>query len=213
MGSTASYCWIQNSGFTPDLLKKKLEPVKEQAENVEDDLMTGLSAVLPPDLLQQLQAMYEAERQEAASLRSPSLAYRRDTPWLPYFEMRLCDGSIADSRAAKKLSRQFGAPVLVMALFDSDILFLSYADAAGSTVCDYAKPNFEEMEEYDTDLYSTEFPEILLRLFANTDAAAVRDIWDGEEAFANDRLEKLCQLLGLPLLGEGCPMPEGFEIL
>ena len=44
MGSTASYCWIQNSGFTPDLLKKKLEPVKEQAENVEDDLMTGLSA-------------------------------------------------------------------------------------------------------------------------------------------------------------------------
>ena len=68
MGSTASYCWIQNSGFTPDLLKKKLEPVKEQAENAEDDLMTGLSAVLPPDLLQQLQAMYEAERQEATSL-------------------------------------------------------------------------------------------------------------------------------------------------
>lgn len=100
-----------------------------------------------------------------------------------------------------------------MALFDSDILFVAYADAAAGTACDYAKPNFEEMEEYDTDLHSTDFPQILLRLFVNADPAALREAWDGEEVFADARLEKLCALLPLPILYSGETPPEGFQLL
>ncbi len=221
MGTTMSFYWVRNTGAAPETLRQKLEPVRREAERGDEQFMKLLSSFMTPDALRQMREGAAAGQAEISRMFSsggraasggPRLAYRQDAPWLPYFEARLCDGGIADSSRARRLSRKLGAPVLAFALFDSDICFVSYAGASGEA-WDHAKPNLPEFEEFDREFFSTDFPDFILGLFPAADAASLRALWEGEEVFADGRMEKMCAALGLPLLyGEEAP-PQGFEFL
>lgn len=147
------------------------------------------------------------ERPEPDRKKSVWLACRPDARWLPLFEERLCEGYTASSRDTDRLARQFSAPVLAFSIFDSDILFVSYSDPENDIRVDYAKPNWEGFEEYDMDLYQEEFPAFLC---AYADEAALREAWEGEEVFADDRMHKLCGLIGAQVLYDSQDLPEGF---
>lgn len=219
MGTTQSFCWLGSTGAAPETLKKKLVPMRRETADMCEKSRRLFASLLTPEQRKLLESG-DAEAREAFSFLFPSeeatgphLAYRREAPWLPYFETFLCDGNIADSAGARRLSQKLGAPVLVMALYDSDICFVSYADASEGTAWDHAKPNSPEIEEFDKDLYSTAFPAFLLKLFPAADPAALTALWDREECFADDRVEGMCAALGLRPLYDGKTPPEGFAFL
>ncbi|MBO5035066.1 MAG: hypothetical protein J6C43_05600 [Oscillospiraceae bacterium] len=155
-----------------------------------------------------MQEIEQGKIAQAKERRKVGLAYRPDARWLPLFEENLCEGYNASSRDAGKLAKTFGAPVLAFSIFDSDILFVSYADPEKGISEDYAKPNFEGFEEYDMDQYQEAFPQFLC---AYGDEAALREAWEGEEVFADDRMAKLCELIGAQVLYDGSKLPQGFQ--
>ena len=137
------------------------------------------------------------------------IAYRESAKWLPFFEEHLCEGYIASSNEAEKLSSIFGAPVMAFAVFDSDIFFVSYSDAANGIAYDYAKPNFEEFEDFDIDLYSTEFPAFLLEFCSKDELSAA---WEKpDDVFADDRMEQIAQLVQTELIYDSSHIPEGYQ--
>ncbi len=140
--------------------------------------------------------------------KGPVLAYRSDARWLPLFEETLCEGCTASSRDTERLARKFGAPVLAFSIFDSDILFLSYSDPGRGFRADFAQPNFDEAQEMIDEPYRMEFPAFLC---AYADEEALRKVWEGEEVFADDRMHKLCQLIGAEVLYDSVELPQGFQ--
>lgn len=148
------------------------------------------------------------EEQAAPPQKGPVLAWRADARWLPLFEETLCEGNMASSRDAERLSEVFGEPVLAFAIFDSDILFVSYSDPGRGFRADFAQPNFEQAEEMIDEPYQREFPTFLC---AYADEEALRTIWEGEEVFADDRMLKLCEAIGAQVLYDGEELPEGFQ--
>lgn len=154
-------------------------------------------------------APHEGQREpEPSGRKNVWLAYRPDARWLPLFEENLCEGYNASSRDTEKLAKTFGAPVLAFSIFDSDILFVSYSDPEKNIREDYAKPNFEGFEEYDMDQYEEAFPAFLC---AYGDEAALREAWEGEEVYADDRMAKLCEAIGAQVLYDSQELPQGFQ--
>lgn len=217
MGTTMSFYLIENRGFTPEELSGKVaglqEKVSVKAKAQEAFLHQAIQSSLSPEqqkawksFLQEIeQGMVkraEEHRKEAV------LAYRSDAKWLPLFEENLCEGYNATSRDTAKLAKTFGAPVLAFSIFDSDILFASYADPEKGIFEDYAKPNFEGFEEYDMDQYQQGFPQFLC---AYGEEISLREAWEGEEVFADDRMAKICELIGAQVLYDGEELPDGFQ--
>lgn len=136
------------------------------------------------------------------------IGYNASSKWLPFFEANRCEGYIASSKDAKELSQVFGTPVLVFSIFDSDILLVSYSNAAKNVVCNYVKPNFDDPE---MGLHSTVFPECMLD-FCNQDK--LKEIWEEPDVvFADERMEKICKLIEVKLLYHPDYMPEGFQAI
>lgn len=226
MGTTMAFYHVKNNGFDRNSLQSIMEhsfPRKEGSSSVVGFLekfteIFGEEKVqqMRPDLERAVQFMQEKSVDafsfcNTPQLPSPMIAYREDAPWLPFFDLNICDGYNASSKDARRLSKAFGVPVLAFSIFDSDVLMVSYSDAAQNIAYDYAKPNFPEMEEYDTGLFQAEFPQFLLELCPKTPEATLRAIWDGDEVFADDRMYKLGEVLGLsPIDTE---VPEGFETI
>lgn len=193
MGLTMSFYHIQNRGFTPDGLKTVMKEhfPAENAGNKKLDMFRGvLEAVIGERRASEL----DIGALVGADTAAPTVAFSADKPWLPFYDESLCDGAVASSGDAMTLSKIFGVPVLSFAAFDSDVLFVSFADGATGETFDHAKPNFEEFEEFDDEQYSTDAPLFLGRLGADMDAVA--EIWQEEVTFAEERMEKLCGLIG-----------------
>lgn len=209
MGTTMAFYHIKNQDFSRGQLQEILGRSfpKKDDESFFDSLKLLLgdekAEILKAQMGQDDPSLFEE------GLPSPMVSYRPDAPWLPFFEERLCEGYNASSRDACRLSQKFKAPVLAFSLFDSDLLLVSYGDAAQDIRYDCAKPNYEEMEEFDTELYKAEFPWFLVELCPGVSEDALREIWDAEEAFADDRMEKLCTALRMVPIYD-C-VPDGFE--
>ena len=223
---------IMNCGFDLDQLQDRMNRSFQKKDGVSsaDELFKKIRAMYSEDKLQQLwPQMEQAEQLLKESIKeregrmdvmgfgrrprlpSPMVAYCPDAPWLPFFDEDICEGYNASSKDALRLSKAFQAPVLAFSIFDSDILMLSYGDAAKNLAYDYAKPNCQGMEEYDTGLFQTAFPQFLLELCPQAEEKRLREIWDGEEVFADNRMEKLSEILGtVPLYSA---VPEGFEAI
>lgn len=202
---------IPNQGFSRGQLQGILGQSFPKKGNADASFFDSLNALLGDENAELLKAQMEADDPSLFEERlpSPMLAYSPDAPWLPFFKERLCEGYNASSRDACRLSRKFKAPVLAFSLFDSDLLLVSYGDAARNIRYDCAKPNYAEMEEYDTELYKAEFPQFLTELFPDVSENTLREIWDAEEVFADDRMEKLCTVLRMvPIYDRD---PDGFE--
>lgn len=217
MGTTRSFYHVKNDGFDRERLRTVLSgfPSEESRMAQFEKMMIDL---VGEEMFRKAQQETEATKRrfdsifgERPRLPSPMIAYRADAVWLPYFDVNICEGYTASSRDARKLSDAFGVPVLAFAIFDSDILMVSYCDAAKGVEYDYAKPNVEEMEEYDMDRFRNEPPTFLPELFPALTEEKLTEIWEGDEVFADDRMYKLEEILGLSSIFE--EPPEGFEVI
>lgn len=220
MGTTMSYIQLKNRGFTREELQRCMNALfsseKGKAHPLED-LERGMEALTGRELtgkdrllLHFLHSVAEAETDSRAQM-----AFRTDAPWLPLWQTWLCDGKVLSSGDLGKLSKAFQTPVLSFALFDSDVMFVSFQDAAAGTAFDYARLPFEEYEEYDDEIYQLGFPEFLAELCPPERREELRNIWeedDEDEVFADDRMWKLMELLGMEAIDPGAEQfPEGFE--
>ena len=104
---------------------------------------------------------------------------------------------------------------LAFALFDSDVLFASYRDEATGEAYDYARLPFEDYEEYDDEVYQLGFPAFLADLCPPERREELRTAWETDEeyeVFADDRMWKLMELLGMEGIDPGAEQfPAGFE--
>ena len=75
--------------------------------------------------------------------------------------------------------------MLAFSIFDSDVLFVSYADPERKLRLDFAKADFEEAEEMIEAPFRGEFPSFLCTYGFVT---ILREIWEGVEVFADDRM-------------------------
>lgn len=220
MGTSAAYYCIWNSGFTQDELKEKIETISSSGKKKDEAFFGSLSAFLAPQIAKQIRAGAAesmAHFDTIFGMKGQSqgnravIAYSPEAKWLPLFETTLCEGYTASSKDSIRLSKLFNAPVLAFSIFDSDVLFVSYSDAKKGIRYDYAKPNCEGFEEYDTDQYSTEFPDFLSEFCSKPE---LESIWNNaDEVFADDRLEKLCRLMQIDLLYDSTCALEGYQFI
>lgn len=218
MGTTMTCIQLKNRGFTREELQgcmTALFPGKEPEPRPLDELERGMAALKGTALSSKDRAILKLlhgvmKREE----RGPQAGFRADAPWLPFWHTGMCEGSVRSSRNLRRLSEAFGTPVLAFAIFDSDVLFVSYRDNATGTAYDYAKPNCEGYEEYDSETYRTDFPEFLVDLCPPGSRPRLEEIWSAEEVFADDRMYKLLELLGAEVIDPGAECyPEGFELI
>ena len=99
---------------------------------------------------------------EDDSLDSPTIRYQENAKWRLFYDEDVWEGYIALHENAMQLSIICSTPVLAFSVFDSDILFVSYADTNKNIHYNYAKPNIDGYDEFDIDLYKTAFSRFLL---------------------------------------------------
>lgn len=217
MGMSMAFYHIRNDGLDREQLQAGLRKIagEESASAKFEKMMIEL---VGEEMFRQAQRETEATQRHFDSifgarpkLPSPMIAYRPDEPWLPFFNVDICEGYNASSRDARKLSRLFCAPVLALSVYDSDILLVSYSDAAKGVEYDYAKPNSEWMEEYDMETFRNEFPAFLLELCPMLTRERLAEIWEADEVFADDRMYKLGEVMSLSPIN--VEVPEGFEVI
>lgn len=208
-----SFYGIANKGFAIDELQAKIENFKPK----KDKHLELLESMLTAEQLAELQRSKEHMASIFKSSVPPRgdktvLAYHASARWLPFFDVNLCEGFIASSKDAKRLSQIFEAPVLALALFDSDVFFVSYCDAERGIRYDFAKPNSDEIEEFDAQQYKTSFPEFLLEFCPAQSHEQLHACWEEQELVdADDRMEKIADLLSFAPLYSSDELPEGFQ--
>jgi len=212
MGTTYSFLYIENREFAQGELARILNELSEREKQKGAPFLELVRQLMIREGMAPGPAGGPFGGMERPASPKAALAYREDARWLPLFVESLCDGDIVDSGKLRGLSRQFQTPVFSFALFDSDVLFLSYCDDKEGIVYDYAKPNYEGFDEYDEEGYQSEFPQFLLTLFGAEQEEALRAVWEEENmVFADDRMAKLAELLGLELIYEFSKDIPGFQ--
>lgn len=151
----------ENRGFTSQELQACMDALfsgKTQEQRPLKDLERGMKALKGEELTLKdraiLKMLHSAMKREDKGTEGPQVGFRPDAPWLPFWHTEMCEGSIRPSQTLRRLSEAFRTPVLAFALFDSDVLFVSYRDDAGGEAYDYAKLPWEEYEEYDDETYA-----------------------------------------------------------
>ena len=219
MGTTMSYIQLKNRGFTKEELQECLNVLygeKEKGAPPLQDLERGMEALTGKALTEKdrtlLHFLHSLTGEEQD--KRPQMAFRTDAPWLPLWQTWLCDGVIVSSGDLGALSKTFRTPVLAFALFDSDVLFASYRDEATGEAYDYARLPFEDYEEYDDEVYQLGFPAFLADLCPPERREELRTAWETDEeyeVFADDRMWKLMELLGMEGIDPGAEQfPAGF---
>lgn len=216
MGTNAAFYCIQNKGLDRESLQARLtafstcQPPSRCKQMLEEFVGQAALAELEAEMAER-QKLFGWHQPEA--LPQPRLGYRADAKWLPFFSQDLCEGQNVTSRDAAELSLTFGAPVLAFSIFESDVLYLSYADAACKVFYDYVKENYDGFDCMDIGHFARSFPEFLTDFCGRDSRPKLLEIWEGEEVFADDRMEKLCDMLGAGLIFSAHHMPEGYEMV
>ena len=200
MGTTKSLLFIENRGFEQGEIERIINQFSSKEKQKEQSFFTLLQQFITPEMMKQAEAEHKQmeslfQRPQRTDSPKVALAYCDNAHWLPLFIESLCDGHIVCSKELKRLSQQFHTPVLAFAIYDSDALFISYCDDNKGIMYDYIKPNSQEFEEYDSNLYQKDFPQFLLSLCDTTRHKRLLSIWnEPNENFADDRMEKLAEL-------------------
>lgn len=220
MGTTMTYIQLKNRDFTREELQECMNALfggEKREQRPLKDLERGMEALTGKKLTEKdqmlLHFLHDVASAEADD--QPQAAFRADADWLPFWQTWLCDGMVVSSSDLRRLSEAFQTPVLAFALFDSDVLFVSYQDAAAGAAYDYARLPFEDYEEYDDEIYRLGFPEFLADLCPAERREELRSVWETDsedDVFADDRMWKLMELLGMEAIDpEAEQFPEGFE--
>lgn len=219
MGTTMTYIQLKNRGFTREELQGCMDALfsgKKREPRPLEELERGMAALKGSKLTLKDRAILKMlhgvmERED----KGPQVGFRADAAWLPFWHTGVCDGSIRSSRNLRKLSEAFGTPVLAFALFDSDVLFVSYRDDAAGDAYDYARLPWEGYEEYDDETYRLGFPEFLTDLCPPERREELRTVWETDredDVFADDRMWRLMEVLGMDAIdGRAGVFPEGYE--
>lgn len=199
MGSTMSLLFIENRDFTHDELAQLVDQLSSKENQKEQAFITQIQHIVTPT------TMNEAERRQVESLfqnlqvpKRPKtvLAYNDNMQWLPLFVESLCEGNIVSSKALVSLSQRFQTPVFAFAIYDSDVLLVSYCDAKKDVLVDYIKPNCQEFEGYENNSDQDDFPQLLLDLCDSVKHERLLAIWNETDViFADDRMERIAELL------------------
>jgi len=146
--------------------------------------------------------------------RSPVIAYNKTAKWFPFFDANLCEGSIAIIDDLKLLSKIFGVPVIAFSVYDSDCLFVSFADQKNMVDYNHVKPNTSDFQAYDVEVYKTVFPTYLLDFCDNNDHKKLTEVWNSDQyIFAEDRMINMCAILRISVLYNDSEAPDGFYII
>lgn len=221
MGTTMSFIQLKNRGFTKKELQGCMDAFfsgKAQEQRPLEELERGMEALKGAKLTLKdravLKLLHGAMEREDKGAKGPQAGFRPEAQWLPFWHTRMCEGSIQSSRNLRRLSEVFQTPVLAFALFDSDVLFVSYRDNAAGEAYDYARLPFEDYEEYDDTVYQLGFPEFLAQLCPPDRREELRRIWEEDnedDVFADDRMWRLMELLEMEVIDpEAGQFPEGF---
>ena len=191
MGTTAEFFFLRNDGRTPEEWRAAMEEAAIFRPREWRLPHFNHREIIRPD---------------------PVLACRGDAPWLPVFDETL-DYFSADP-SMMPLSEAFGVPSFAFALMDSDILFVTYCDAARGIDRSYICPNSPRTEEaygFEGDGYIRSLPEFMLEF---GDWARLRAAWEEEVVLADDRMNTLCEILGIrPIIFERDNIPEGYRAI
>lgn len=214
MGTTMSYIQLKNRGFTKEELQERLKVLEAGGKEEGAEMARRMAALKGEKLGLKERMMLKLLQGVMRSGARLQAGFRPDGAWLPFYQTRMCDGRILSSADLGRLSELFQTPVLSFSVFDSDVLFVSYGDSRTGERFDFAKPNWEGYEEYDSETYRLGFPEFLAELCPPEQREKLRGIWDGEEDFAEERMEKLLGLLGTDLIDpEADYFPKGFKLV
>ncbi len=212
MGLTGSFFFVQNKGTTLEQLQETL----------------NTQPFLQP---RKLYSFADPPKLSPGAL----LAYQSTAAWFPVYEDGLNDD---DEHNAMELSRAFGVPAFAFGVMDSDILFVTYCDAAQEITRQWTKGNSpgmletyfgpEDPETWMKELresFGDDVPEELVApptrspqtlpdfLLDFGDPDQLRAAWEEDVVFAEDRAYTLCTLIGtVPLFCEA-ELPEGWQTL
>lgn len=219
MGTTMSFYYIKNNGMAQEQLKALLAPYskKQMFSETERNLLISMGM---EEQLKQLESMPPPQHtpflkgSEPEEQHNVLLAYGQDKAWWPLFECRLCDGNLAEKEDVLRLHQQFQTAILAVSLMDSDVATVTACDEQGKVIAWHGKAEDGYLEAYDMEERATDFPAALCQLFPQADAQALKQVWSKKGlVFADERVQGLCQLLGLPLLYDGQTVPTGYVAL
>lgn len=219
MGMTMSFFQIRNRGFSREQLQTALQRGFPSGQEIlQGAFGKAMRQCCSEEQLGQIRQTIQSIRKfrqdcglmgRPDRLPSPMVAYRPEAEWLPFYAQDLCDGYLTTGAEVFGLSGTFEAPVIGFWVCDSDMMMFVYADAAQGVTLERAKSNFEEMDEEVPA--STEFPQLLCKLCPAVQEKTLREFWEKEEVFAEDRVCNLCKALDAALLYGSLPLPKGYE--
>lgn len=219
MGTTRSMIFVQNRDFTQGELGLIIKQLDSKEKQKDQEFLSMLKGFMTPEMASKMESEYGQMQSPFTNLPHQDapkavLAYCESQRWLPLFIESLCDGYTVSSTDLKTLSQQFNTPVFGFAIYDSDVLFVSYCDAQKDIAYDHAKPNFQGFEEYDSHLYTQDFPTFMLDLCDASRHEELLAAWNEEDmVFADDRLDKIADLLDFKLFYDfSCDLP-GFQAI
>jgi hypothetical protein len=221
MGTTQAFYTVKNKGFSISELNEKVNSLAMQGKAKTDQVFKRLEQSMGHDIFKQATDKYNETRaffddifgwNRQAKTNSTVIAYNETKSWLPFYEETLCDSNIASINDLRRLNDLFDAPILTFSLFDSDVLFISYIDQKHNILFNYAKLPFEGYGEYDSSVFSTDFPEFLKDYCNDHNYQKLQDIWFLEKMFcAEDILYDICDLLNIDTMFDAEDIPEDYE--
>lgn len=141
--------------------------------------------------------------------QSFSVFYQTNKDWLPVFDAYYCEGQYnADKEFMVSLEELFGAPVIALATFDSDVAFVSIYER-GELHC-YVHADEFMLEEFGFEEYESMIPTELKNY---VDGEELQKIWDGEYIFAEDLLQDIANLLNTFLVFDENEAEEDVEVI
>lgn len=129
----------------------------------------------------------------ASALGVPSYTvfYKETIDWLPVFDPYHCEGQYnADEEFMVSLEDSFGSPVIALAVFDSDVAFVSICENGG--IHRYIYADEATLEEFGFEEYAHVIP---VELENYVDGKELQRIWSEKYVFAEDLLQNMARLL------------------
>ena len=147
----------------------------------------------------------------ASALGVPSYTvfYQETIDWLPVFAPYYCEGQYnADEEFIVSLEDLFGSPVIALAVFDSDVAFVSICKNGG--IQRYIYADEATLEEFGFEEYT---PAIPAELENYVDGKKLRRIWSEKYVFAEDCLQNIAQLLNTFLVSDENDIGKDVEVI
>lgn len=213
MGTTRAFYLIRNHEIIKDNLQNNLKHFEKKTnEKQSSNYNLFLKLAENADLKEKEESVFQNMISLISDKAEVIIGYNEASKWLPLFGDHLCEGYSSSTKDTDFISELFKTDVLAFSIFDSDVLFISYSRYADKMSINIAKPNYDGYEEYDSELYSSEFPRFLMEYCPEPQHQKLIDIWESQDyVFADDRMLEICELINAKVIYTAEDLSEGFE--